>query len=1143
MNQNSKVRQLLKLYLKITLAAAIGFGCIVTDAFAGITSPNHLPETVAKLITGTVASAEGELLSGVTVVIQGTTTGTMTDGKGQFSIEAKDNDILVFSIVGYNISKVAVSNSSQVNVVMAKGNNSLDEVVVTSLGIKRESRSIGYSAQKVSGDEVLKADAPNISQGLLGKVAGLNITIPNGVEGSSSRIVIRGNNNLFGNNQPLVVVDGVMVDNEPMLPNGKNQSTTNLLTAGQTDVSSNQTDYGSFLNTINPEDVETYNLLKGPTAAALYGARGANGVLLIVTKKGNKRRGLGIDYNLSARANDPYRFVKMQNEYGSGMTNTLYSANPAFLKDGSGNDRQFTENDQYGPDYGNIPGGTAFYNYIGFPGDGASWGTKIAGQPLVWWDGVTRPNTANTNIYKSFFRTGSTMTNNVSFSGGGDVGSLRVSYTRMDNSAIVYNSNIKQNTFNIGSNINISKKLKVEANVSYNNLVRLNPDIQQVSYITQYHLPVDYKPLERSQTYNADGSQNTNTANNSPYPSGGVGSYWWNQYNNNTTFTQNQILGSVKLIADILPWLNATAHIGANYYTNQFEVKVKPTDAAGIKGKYSNDLATVTTVNMDALITAHKTDIFKDFDASLSGGISSYYNNLYDLAASNPGPFNYPFSYNLANYAGATNSYPRPAENRSETKINSILGILNISYKKFLYLEASGRNDWSSTLPSDNWSFFYPSATLSFVFTDAFKMQRASSWLSFGKIRIGEASSANGYVPYQTIFNYMQKTLGGFQTGLAVPNALPSLKIAPQHSRSFEIGTDLGFLNNRINLNFTYYNTYSYDQILPIPISTSSGVDAVTINSGALRNQGVEMVLNVKAVATQSFSWDITLNAAHNKNKVVSLQPGITELPLGTWYGSNGVNMTVKVGDNYGGIYGRDYVYLNGKPVVNLIYGDGFNTGTGTVIGAQYAVSDKYIKIGDATPKVTGGIANNFVYKNFSLYVLTDFNIGGQIWSGDYSTLMGQGQLPETTRERDGHGLPFVFPDGTSGNVGVILPGVTPDGKTNTMVVNSWWKYAGNFQSWDNVPIVRSNAVFNNSWGKLREAALTYHLSNQFVQKTKIFQRLSVSLIGRDLFYLFTNLPDRINPESLNGTTNVQGIQAFGLPGVRSYGFTLKAGF
>ena len=548
-------------------------------------------------------------------------------------------------------------------------------------------------------------------------------------------------------------------------------------------------------------------------------------------------------------------------------------------------------------------------------------------------------------------------------------------------------------------------------------------------------------------------------------------------------------------------------------------------------------MSKVTTVNLDGLVTAHKDDLFKDIDASLSAGASYYQNKLYDLYANNPGPFLYAFTYNLTNYAG-TNPYPRPTENRSESEINSVYGILNLSYKKYLFLELSGRNDWSSTLPAADLSFFYPSANLSFVFTDALKMEGIKKWLSYGKVRAAASNSANGTIPYQTIFNYLQPTLGGFTGGLAVPSTLPALALQPQKSRSYEVGTDLGFLDNRINLNFTYYNIYSYNQILPVNIATSSGADGVFINTGALRNKGFEFIINSRIIDNKDFKWDISINGAHNENKVVSISPGVDQIPLGSWFGGDGVSMNAHVGDDYGTIYGYDYQYLKGQKVVNQI-----TDNNGNVIGSQYATTPNIVKIGNATPQLTGGISNTFQYKNFSLYVLTDFKIGGQIWSADYSSLMGQGEAPETVWERDGHGLPYTFPDGTKANVGVILPGVTPDGNENTAVVNSWWKYAGNYQSWSNVPLVRSNAIFTNSWGKLRELSLTYRIPQKMVNRTGIFQNLSVSLIGRDLFYLFTTLPDKLNPEGINGTGNAQGIQWAELPGVRSFGLSVRAGF
>ncbi|HEY4337212.1 MAG TPA: SusC/RagA family TonB-linked outer membrane protein, partial [Puia sp.] len=1012
-----------------------------------------------RTIRGIVKDETGKPLPAVTISVKRGTKATSTDANGRFELSnIPENAVLIFSSIGFTTVETPLASVGS-ELVMHTSASNLNEVVVTALGIKRDPRSLGYSSQQIAGSDVLKGDAPNIANGLIGKAAGLNITIPNGVEGSSSRIVIRGNNSLFGNNQPLIVVDGVMVDNEPILPGGQNLSTiflTNPSGSSARDVSQPGTDYGSFLNTINPDDVESYNVLKGPTAAALYGARGANGVILITTKKGNKTKGLGVNYNFSERWNDPYRFMKLQHEYGSGMMETLYSADPGFNKDGSGNDREFTENDQYGA-HQNFPGTSLpFYNIIGFPGDGASWGPKMEGQPLVWWDGKTRPYTANPNIFNSFYKTGMTTTHNVSFSGGGDAGTIRASYTRTTNDAITYNSHYTQNVFNIGSSTNISSKVKADVTASYTNLSRLNaPDILSeniryianqknntvtsfpqsgVGYITTYHLPADYKPLERGLSTNPDGTFNTSVSANSPYPSGSVGNYWWNTLNNSVTLTHNQLLGSVKLTADILPWLNATGHAGLDYFTNQFETKNKPYDAAGIQGAYSNDLATATIQNFDGLVTAHKEGLFKNFDASLSVGGSNYHYKLYDLLQVNPGPFNYPFTYNISNYAGSS-PLPQPVETRSESELNSVYGLMNLSYNKYLFLELSARNDWSSTLPPSKLSFFYPSANLSFVFTDALNMGSVRNWLSYGKLRVAAASSGNGYVPYQTVFTYSPVTTGGFTTGLGVPGVLPSLSIQPQRSRSFEMGADLGFLNDRLNLNFSYYDIYSYDQILPVPIATSSGADDLTINTGALRNRGVEFIINARIVSTKNFTWNVAVNGAHNRNKVVSLAPGITQLPLGSWFsgdggsgGGNGVNMNARVGDDYGSIYGYDYVYMNGQKVVNLVYGDGtYNTGNGPAIGTRYATTPGFVKIGNATPKLTGGISNTLSYKNFSLYIMTDFKIGGQTWSGDYATIMGQGEAPETVKERDGGGLPFTFPDNTKANVGVILPGVTPD--------------------------------------------------------------------------------------------------------------------
>ncbi len=819
----------------------------------------------------------------------------------------------MFTYIGYTSKEVLVGDNTNISVVLSETTNSLNDIVVTALGIKREARSLGYAAQAISGADMNKVNPPNIATGLMGKIAGLNITQPNGVEGSSTRIVIRGNNNLAGNNQALIVVDNVIIDNEPVQPRGVVQSYKDALTlsSGGVDVSQPPVDNGSFLNSLNPDDIESIDVLKGPTAAALYGARGANGVILIVTKKGNKKQGFGVDYSYTYRANDPYRFIKLQDEYGNGMTEDLYSANPEFYQNGDGKDREEQiGGDPYGSK-GNIPGayvspgvtsaaGGPFYNYIGFPGDGASWGPKMEGQPLVWWDGTTRPYTGNSNIFQSFYRTGNTQTHNVSVSGGGDFGTLRVSYTRSTNEDITYNSNNATNTFNIGSSINISPKVKIDATASYINLTKFNPPNIYgenggggnigVGYMTIYNLPADYKPIERGLTTLPDGSRNP-ILGNSPFEYGQQ-YYWWNTFNDNTTLTQNQFVGSISLNAEVTPWLRAVGNVGLDYYTNQYVTENYPTDAAGLQGSYGYDLARTSTNNLDGRLIFHKDKLLKDFNASFSLGARHYYTNMYDIASNNPGPFNYPFVFNLTNYAGNTPTVLNAAENRYVEQINSVYGLLNLSYKNYLFLDLSGTNDWSSTLRPTNWSYFYPSAALSFVFTDAFDMSAVKDWLSYGKLRISEARSANAYLPYQNGLTYNPTSTTGFTTGLNLPGTYPT-NIQPQRSKSFEMGADLGFFNDRLDANFTYYNTYSDDQEITIPVAGSSGVNNVLINTGALRNRGIELTLTGKVIKAKDFSWDVTVNAAHNQNKVVSLEPGLNSLQLGSWFGGDGVVMKV----------------------------------------------------------------------------------------------------------------------------------------------------------------------------------------------------------------------------------------------------------
>ncbi len=539
------------------------------------------------------------------------------------------------------------------------------------------------------------------------------------------------------------------------------------------------------------------------------------------------------------------------------------------------------------------------------------------------------------------------------------------------------------------------------------------------------------------------------------------------------------------------------------------------------------------------MATAHKDNLNgSKFSGSISAGASSWKSNYRGIQGFNDGPFNDPFLFYLANInkTGSAAGF-LPVEERMEQQINSLFGIANISYDNFLFFEGTFRNDWASTLPSKTRSYNYPAASLSYVFTE--KWNHKPSWLDYGKLRAAFAKSAIGTKPYQTSYIYSTGTFNGQSLRKISNNLLPVDLLKPQRSTSYEVGTDLSFLKNRLGLTFTYYKVNSTDQIIDLNVAPSSGVTGVRTNSGELQNQGYEFTLRATPIKTQDFSWDLTLNGAHNRNKLIKLAPGIDEYYLDEMFGNEGVTMKVKVGDNFGTIYGTDFTYDDhGNRIVERVL-----DGQGNPTGTRYKVTTNQVPIGNANPKLTGGLGTNLRYKDFSLYALVDFKWGGDIWSGSYSTAMGNGLAPETLLERDGGGLAYTYPDGTKANHGVILDGVFSNGEQNKDVVHYMWKYAGSYAAWSNIPMPRSLAVLENSWAKLREVRLTYQIPKSVVQKTKFFQGMSASLIGRDLFYLYTSLPDNLNPEAVNGIGNAQGIEFGALPGVRSLGFSISASF
>ncbi|MCQ2307458.1 MAG: SusC/RagA family TonB-linked outer membrane protein [Bacteroidales bacterium] len=1078
------------------------------------------------IVTGVVTSSEDKMeIPGVAVRVVSSNTGTVTGLDGDYSVAANPNDSLEFSFVGMRKITLAINNRHVINVVMEPDAQVLNDVVVTALGIKRQKRELGYATEDINGELLARSGSDNIISALSGRAAGVQIINADGVAGGSSRIVIRGNNSIFGDNQPLIVVDGVPMTNE----------------GGVTDWSGGQ-DWGTALNNINQEDIEDINILKGPTAAALYGSRGGNGVMLITTKKGKKKEGLGLDFSTTYKLTTPYGYRNVQNKYGYGgpvsfSTPTLYQ-NP---------DGQYEFHDTYSSDNG--PAGEPTNTTFGYYGGAVSWGPVMDGTEMTWWDGSLRNYAPQPDNLSMLYHNSSSMVNSLSFQNAGDFGSVRVSATNERSDAIIDNCKLNQTTVNFGSMMNVSEKVKAEIAFSYVDYYRLNTPTLGESYSNfnkglLYSWPRSWQGLESQQYEQEDGTQTV--WENYPYKYM-YQTTFWDFYNHNIELNRDKFFGSAKLIIEPTDWLMLSGKVAMDFTHDRFETKNKPTLSDGMtSGMYKQDMGPDRTIDADFLVTAYKDNIFhSQWNIRGSFGGERYYRNKYTMWAKT-GTWAYPNLYTFYNYINTTaQSSMLPEESRYEKQVNSLYGFLNVSYAKWLFLDITGRNDWSSTLPSDNNSYFYPSATLSFVATEAFKI----NWgiISFMKLRGSAAMTASDDLPYQLDFTYNTGSFGG-QLMSSLPGQVPPLQLKPQRQRSFEIGLEMGFWD-KVNLDFTYYDIYSWDQILSAPVAPSSGSSSVRINTGVVTNKGIELILNYNIFQRANSYMQVGLNLARNTNRIVSLG-GADMYVLSEVWGSNGPAIAVKEGDVYGTIYGWDYVYettaADGTQIGPFYDEDGNALPLLNSTGTEYMKTTNRVPVGNSAPVVTGGVNLTYNWKGLQVYALIDAKFGGDIYCGSYVIAMQTGQSLETMAEREGNGLPLYDADGTFlGNYGVILPGVavnteTGEAEVNDQVVHYYYKYMPNFGGWGNY--LTTPGIVKNTWVKLRELTVSYTLPKKWIEKTKFFQNVSVSVTGRDLFYFYKNLPDNINPEGTLGTGNAQGLEYGSYPMTRAFLFSLKFG-
>ncbi|MBI9036919.1 MAG: SusC/RagA family TonB-linked outer membrane protein, partial [Bacteroidales bacterium] len=976
-------------------------------------------------VSGTIVSGDDNFsIPSASVLIKGTTKGTVSDLEGNYKISGlTEEDILVFSFMGYHTQEITVGSKRVINIILQPDAQNLEEFVVTALGIKRQERELGYATENFTGKEIALSNTPNVLNAIGGKSAGVQISTGDGVEGGTTRITIRGNNNLYGDNQPLIVVDGIPIDNPPGLTNiGRG------------------TDWGSAINNINSADIESVDILKGGPASALYGSRGANGVVLITTKRGTKQKGIGIDYNFTYKTVSPYRYRKVQNVYGGGAPLSL--SPPTFPIDDSTGlpmypSQQYTDNliiDTSGTV-------SSTEKEFGYYGSAVSWGPKMDGQMIEWWDKKMRPWSPQPDNLKMFYHNGNTQTHNIAVSGGSEKGTVRVSLTKTDNNPIISNSSFNQTTINLGANLKASEKVNIDVTASYVDYNRLNSPILGESHESfnkgiLYCWPRSYKGIDMNDYELPNGSRNDWGGN---YPFVYINkNLWWNYNKNNSRIYRNNFLGAIRLTYDITPWLSFQGRVGRNFTFNKFEKKYTPFDVLGLKGYYSSTTNRIQSDNYDCLLSYHKENIMNSnisIDFSVGGsklkddryGIGGRSGTLESLdEAEESGSWYYPNFYTFFNYTqtvyeidengrlvvkeqGDDSEVIVPSETIYKRETNSVYSFLNLKYKDFLFLELTGRNDWSSTLPVENNSYFYPSLSFSFILTEAFDFRL--EWLNFLKIRGGAAQTATDTDPYQTEFYYNVGFYGGKQTA-SYPNIIPPFALKPQRVNSYEFGTTISVLDNKIDIDFTYYSLYSFDQIITAPLPVSSGASNIMINNGSMSNKGIEIMINTVPIQTNEITVETGLNFSRNRNRIENLGDYADIFPLADIWGYNGPAMALKEGDDYGTIVGYDYVYHeNGQPILNDA-------------GTHYKITDTRVPIGNASPDFIAGWTTRVRYKGFVLSTLVDTKWGGDIYCGSYVTGLQTGQSPETLREREGGGLPYMDPEGNVSNIGVILNGV-----------------------------------------------------------------------------------------------------------------------
>ncbi len=1036
-----------------------------------------------KTVTGIVKNSEdGSPLVAASIQVKGTNVGITTDQNGNFSIKVSDNQTLVVSAVGFTSEEIRVGNKSVFNINLTNSTAILENVVVTALGIKRAEKALGYSAQQIGGEELNEARSNNWSSALSGKVAGLQLLSAGSGPLSSTRITLRGDISLNpNNNNALIVVDGVPMNNRNMTSSGVN----NAYQAGSgNDV---PVDFGNNINDINPDDIESVTVLKGPGATALYGSRAGNGAILITTKSGTKKQsGIGVTVNSNISFNTVLHWPDYQYEYGQGTGKALNTTGEKYYSYGATADGASTS------------------------GTSSAYGPRFNGQMYYQYDPVTQARGAERTLWrpykdniKGFWRTGSTITNSVSLDGGNDKGTARLSVTHSKNEWIMPNTGFERITAQTGVNYKISEKLKINTKITYTN--KKSDNLPATGYNNQSiaYFMIFQNPNVNLDWYKDRWKKGFDQIDQIHPFSGFIDNPFLIAHEMTNAINSNNVVGSISATYDISKKFDIMLRSGVNML-NEDRIQRRPFSTANfLRGYYKEQAITDFEVNNDFLFS-YRDKISNDISLSASVGgnkmvhrynrVDSYINGLV-----------IPGVYKLNN--GLASAQVKLTDRNYN--VNSLYGLAAFGYKNKYFIDVTARNDWSSTLvPADKSSFFYPSVNASFILSDIFRLP---TQISFAKLRLSAASAGNDTDPYFTKKYYGASE---FASSGSIDPVLFNANLTPEISNNFEGGLDMRFLKNRLGFDVTVYNNTTRNQIVRVPLDPTTGYSSAILNSGKIRNRGVEVIINSKNISNKNFTWNTTINWAKNDNEVLELAKEFESAgKQDIGYGGN-ATLQARVGGTTGDIYGFGFVR---SPDGQIVY---------TTRGLPARPTDiQYI--GNAFADWKGGIQNEFSYKKIKFSFLIDCQYGGLIYSQTHHKMSEQGKLKHTLRGREEN---YIIGDGVVlDSTGKYIPNTK-----KVIPVDYFFDYYRRAN-------VESNS-FDASFIKLREARLEYSLPNSILGKSFIRQA-TLAVYGRDLL-MFTDFPV-FDPETaaLNGSTLLPGVEIGQLPSTRTMGVNLTLKF